>query len=81
MSVDFKGPMGGKFFYLVVLENYSQYLEVPIVPDIKFSMLKPVLEEIWSRWGYPDKIIHDRGPSYNSHKWQRYIKDIEVEMH
>ena len=64
ISVDFKGPIGGKagFYYHVVIDNYSCYPEVSIVPDTKFSTPKPVLEEIWSRWGHPNKVIHDGGP-------------------
>ena len=62
--VDFKGPMGGKngFYYHVVIDNYSRYPEVSIVPNTSFSTLKPVLEEIWIRWEYPEKVIHDAGP-------------------
>ena len=39
---------------------------------------KLVLEEVWSRWGYPEKVTHDRGPPYNSHKWQRCLEEIGV---
>ena len=48
VSVYFKGPVGGQngFYYHVVIDNYSHYPEVSIVPDTKFSTLKPVLEEI-----------------------------------
>ena len=72
--------MGGKngFYYHFVIDNYSHYPEVSIVLDTKFSTLKPVLEEIWSRWRYPDKVIHDGGPPYNSHKWQMYMEEIGV---
>ena len=29
---------------------------------MKFSTLKTVLEEVWSRWGYPEKVTHDGSP-------------------
>ena len=51
-----------------------------VVPNTKFSTLKPVLEEIWSRWGYPEKVIHDGTPPYNSHSWPRYMEEIGVKM-
>ena len=72
VSVDFKGPVEGKngFYYRIVIDNYSCYLEVANVYDAKFSTLKPVLEEVGSRWGYPEKVTHDGAPPYSSHKWQ-----------
>ena len=74
--------MGGKngFYYHVGIDNYSCYTEVSVVPDTKFSTLKPVLEEIWSRWGYLEKVINDGGPPYNSYSWQGYIDEIGVKM-
>ena len=49
--VDFKGLVGGKtgFYYHLVIDKYFWYPEVYILLDTKFSTLKPVLEEIWSR--------------------------------
>ena len=48
VALDFKGPIGGKsgFYYHVVLDTYSRYPEIFIVPDTKFETLKPRLEEV-----------------------------------
>ena len=62
----------------MVIDIYSRSPEVSIVPNTKFSTLNPVLEEIWSRSGYPEKLMHDGGPPCNSHKWQRYLEEIEA---
>ena len=76
VALDFKGFIGGKsgFYYHVVLDTYRRYPEISIVLDTKFETLKPVLEEIWSRWGYPEKMIHDGSPLYNSHDCNRYVE-------
>ena len=70
VALDFKGPVGGQdgFYYHVVLDTYSRYPDITIVLDTKFETLRPVLEETWSRYRYPSKLIHDGGPPYNSHK-------------
>ena len=74
--------MGGKtgFYYHLTLNNYTRYLEISIVPNTKFSMLKPVLDTVLSQWEYSKKVIHDGSPPYNSHKWQRYMEDIGAKM-
>ena len=69
VALDFKGPMGGKdgFYYHVNLDTYSRYPEIAIVMETKFSTLKPVMEETFSRWESPNNILHDCGPPYNSY--------------
>ena len=49
---------------LVTLMNtYYYYPEVFDVWHTKFESLKPKLEENWSQYGYPSKLIHDGGIS------------------
>ena len=42
-----------------------------IIPDTKFELLKPKLEEAWSRLGYLEMLIHERGPPYDSWEWEK----------
>ena len=56
------------------IDYYSRYPEIFIVPDTSFEPLKPKLEEVWARFGIPDKIVHDGGPPYNSHEWRQYAQ-------
>ena len=76
VAVDFKGPIGGpRGFYLhTVIDTYSRYPEVAVVSSTSFDKLKPKLDETWARHGYPEKVIHDGGPPYNSHEWRKYAK-------
>ena len=43
VAFNFKGPIGGKsrFYYHVVINTYTHYPEIFIVPDTKFESLKP----------------------------------------
>ena len=61
VAVDYNGPIGGTngFYYHVIIDLYSRYPEIFIVPDTNFEALKPKLEEVWARFGIPEKIIHD----------------------
>ena len=60
----------------MVMDLYSCYPEVVIVEDTKFDALKPKLEEIWSMFGIPEMIIHDRGPPCNLNEWRKYLKEM-----
>ena len=77
-----KGPIGGMsgFYYHVIVDTYSCYPENLVIPDTKFETLKPVLEEVWARHGYPETLIHNGGPLYNSAEWFRYVEGIECKM-
>ena len=40
-----------------------------------FETLRPKLEEVWARFGIPNKIVHNGGPPYNSYDWKEYAKE------
>ena len=40
----------------------------------KFEKLFPALDQSFACHGYPDTVIHDGGPPYNSHNWREYAK-------
>ena len=62
VHADFKGPIGGKFYLHVVIDQYSKYPEVDL-----FKKLKPVLNRIYATHGIPEELTSDNGPPYNSH--------------
>ena len=82
VAVDYKGPIGGPrgFYYHVIVDLYSRYPEIFIVPDTTFESLRPKLEEVWARLGIPEKIIHDGGAPYNSHEWKLYAQEKGYEL-
>ena len=45
----------------MVLNTYSWYLKIVVVPNTKLESLQPKLEEMWLRFGYPENLILDGG--------------------
>ena len=74
-SADFKGPIGGKYYFHVLIDNYSRWPEVEIVKSTSFEKLQPVLDRCFSLHGIPESITHDRGPPYDSRAWRDYAKE------
>ena len=72
------GPKG--FYFHVVVDLYSRFPEVAMVENTSFESLKPKLDEVFSRFGIPEKVTHDGGPPYNSFEWRKYAKQKGFEL-
>ena len=75
-AADYKGPIGGNrgYYFHVLVDTYSKWPEVTVTKSTKFEKLYPELDKSFACHGYPDKIIHDGGPPYNSQQWKDYAK-------
>ena len=75
VQADFKGPVGGRYYFHVVIDQFSRWPEVEMVSSTSFEKLKPALERSWALLGIPDQVTHDNGPPYNSQRWRDYAKE------
>ena len=73
-SADYKGPIAGKYYFHVLIDNYSRWPEVAMVKSTAFNKLEDKLEESFGVHGIPDSITHDNGPCYNSSDWTAFAK-------
>ena len=80
VQVDFKGPVAGRYYLHVVIDQLSRWPEVEIVSSTSFEKLRPALERSWGLLGIPDRVTHDNGPPYNSENWRRYAKEKGFEL-
>ena len=75
VQADFKGPVAGRFYFHVVIDQLSRWPEVEVVTSTSFEQLRPALERSWGLLGIPDRVTHDNGPPYNSQKWRDYARE------
>ena len=80
LHCDFKGPIAGKYYFHVVIDQYSKYPEVDIVTSTSFKKLKPVLDRIFATHGIPEKMSVDGGPPYPSHDMEAYASEMGFEL-
>ena len=80
VQADFKGPVGGRYYFHVVIDQFSRWPKVSMVSSTSFDKLKPALERSWGLLGIPDKVTHDNGPPYNSQRWRDYAKEKGFEL-
>ena len=75
VQADFKGPVAGRYYFHVVIDQLSRWPEVEVVTSTSFEKLKPALERSWGLLGIPDQVTHDNGPPYNSQDWKDYARE------
>ena len=75
--MDFKGPIGGEFYFHIVIDQYSKYPEVDIVTS---TSLRPKLDRIFSGHGIPERITANNGPPYPSHDMKQYAKEMGFKL-
>ena len=76
LSADYKGPIGGKYYFHVLIDNLTRWPEVAMVKSTGFEALSGKLEETFAIHGVPDSITHDNGPCYNSRDWRSFAKKM-----
>ena len=64
LAMDFIGPFPWSD-YLLVIDEYSCFLEVEIVKSTSAKSVIPRLDTIFARQGIPIELNTDNGPSFN----------------
>ena len=77
---DFKGPIGGKYYMHIIIDQYSKFPEVDIVTTTSFEKLRPVLDRIFSTHGIPEKLSTDNGSPYTSDALAQYAKEMGFQL-
>lgn len=73
IHIDFAGPVNGACF-LVVVDAYSNWAEVEIVPSLSSSMVIEKLRKLFASYGPPDLVVSDNGTAFVSQEMQEFLK-------
>lgn len=65
--------------YLLIVDAYSHWLEVFLVPNKTASIVIDVCKDIFSKFGVPDKFFADNNP-YNSFLFKEFAKSWNFEL-
>ncbi|XP_063629211.1 uncharacterized protein K02A2.6-like [Cydia splendana] len=72
LHIDYAGPFQGKTF-LILIDAYSKWPEVKIVPDMSSGTLINVLRDIFAEQGLPDTLVSDNGRSFISDQFKEFL--------
>ena len=58
--------------YIIVVDAYSEYIEIKKLTSTTSMALIRVLSEIFATHGVCKKLFSDNGPQYSSHEFRRF---------
>lgn len=73
IHIDHAGPFMGQIFFIVV-DAYSKWLEVSVVPSASAKPAINVLESLFARYGFPRTVVSDNGSAFTSLEFQNFLK-------
>ena len=75
VSADFCGPFPTGETLLVVLDAYSRYPEVEIIPSTSAKSVLPAFEKIFATHGIPEVVKTDNGPPFQSKDFKHFAQE------
>ena len=72
--VDYKWLIAGKYYFHILIDNYSRWPVVAMVMSTNFQQLQGRLEDSFSIHGIPESITHNNRPCYNSTDWATFSR-------
>ena len=78
LSIDFCGPLPSGEYLLVLIDEYTRYPIVEIVPSTSAQVIIPRLEKIFALFSYPSVIKSDNGPPFNGTAWSDFLHSCGI---
>ena len=78
LSVDFCGPLPSGDYLIVIVDEYSRFPVVEVVRSTSSEVVIPIVDQVFSLFGYPEVVKSDNGSPFNGTKWAEYMKECGV---
>ena len=78
ISVDFYGPLPNREKLLSIIDLYSRFSFIEIMKTATTVKVIEQLGNLFSIYGYPEKLRHDNGPPFSSHEFKQYLRDLNI---
>ncbi|XP_058814382.1 uncharacterized protein K02A2.6-like [Topomyia yanbarensis] len=81
IAIDFNGPYAryGGVSILVIIDYRSRYAIARPVKSTSFENMKKILDDVFSKEGYPDLIKSDNGPPFNGENYKSYCNERGIQ--
>ncbi|KAJ8909919.1 hypothetical protein NQ315_017223, partial [Exocentrus adspersus] len=66
-------------FYFNIKSYSAERVEMKAVWYVKTRTMLHFLESLCLRWGYPERIITDNGPTFRANMWERFLEKNGIE--
>ena len=66
-------------YYIVMVDYYSNFIEVSPLPDTKTSTVLKVIKSNIARYGIMETLVSDNGPQFSSEEFREVMKKYNIE--
>lgn len=80
VAIDFMGPLPSGDYLFVIVDYFSRYKEVKIMRNITAASTIRVLQEIFSRLGFPVSITADNGKQFISEELKNVCSERGIKL-
>ncbi|XP_030765267.1 uncharacterized protein K02A2.6-like [Sitophilus oryzae] len=80
VALDFLGPLPSNHYLLVIIDYFSRYKEIKIMTPITATTTIKVLQEIFSRLGFPQSITADNGEQFQCIEMIEFCKKSGIRL-
>ncbi|XP_077778806.1 uncharacterized protein LOC144326225 [Podarcis muralis] len=77
VHIDLASPFHGRT-YMVVVDAYSKWLEVALMPFTPTEAVIRVLRGLFATHGCPDVLVSNNGPQFTSGTFERYLLGLGI---
>ncbi|XP_064468936.1 uncharacterized protein K02A2.6-like [Ornithodoros turicata] len=81
LAMDFAGPFPNGKYLLVLVDEYSRFPVVEVVPSTAASSTIAVLRRTLSQFSIPKQIKTDNGPPFNSSEFKLFAQELGFRHH
>lgn len=81
IAADYIGPLpadNGYRYLLVIIDAFSRFPEAFPVKDMSTETLINTFREYFSRYGFPDALLTDRGTQFQSEDFWQYLNQFQI---
>ena len=78
LHLDFKGPLPGGKYLLVLIDRYTRYPEVEIISNINCNIVTRKLRRSSATHGIPKTIVTDNGPPFHSNGFKKFMNEFGI---
>ena len=78
IHVDFKGPLPGGKYLLVLIDRYTRYPEVEVLTSIVETQVMRKLRKIFATHGLPEVLVSDNGPPFHSKEFENNMTELGI---
>ena len=78
VHIDHAGPFLNKY-YLILIDSYTKWLEVHIVPSTSSEATIRVLRSIFATHGCPEQLVLDNGSGFVSSEFKSFLASLGIE--